>query len=205
VAVPPSIKGRIFGVAVEDVNKLLAQAEVARADLPRWLQPDDLAYLTRAIGPADWCPVAAYARFLTLLRDVEGWGSNDYLRDRGRQTAKRLLEGGLYSQMEYLSRTQAGRETDPEKRAAAFGRDLKLLTTLSASILSFTQWTSRSDPDQPGRYRIDVTGATDYPEALVYSSEGFLNGMAQAHGKSDLWRWERARPELLVFRMIRAA
>ena len=205
MATPPSIKGRIFGVAVEDVNKLLASGELARTDLARWLRPDDLAYLTKTIGAADWYDVAAYARILLLLRDVEGYGSNDYLRGRGIATAQRLLEAGLYSQMEYLSRAQVAREKDPEKRSAAFGRDLKLLTTLSASILSFTKWESRSDPEHAGRYRIDVSGAQDYPEALGFTSEGFLNGMARQHAAADLWRWQRASPELVVFRMTRAA
>jgi hypothetical protein len=205
MAVPPSIKGRIFGVAVEDANKLLASGELVRAELPRWLQPDDLPFLTKTIGAADWYDVACYARFLVLLRDVEGYGSNDYLKGRGKQTADRLLDAGLYSQMEYLSRAQVGRETDPEKRSAAFGRDLKLLTTLSASILSFTQWSSKPDPSNPGRYVIEVTGAEAYPEALGHTSEGFLNGMAHRHGGADLWKWSRARPDLILFKMVRAA
>jgi hypothetical protein len=203
MAVPPSIKGRVFGVAVEDVNKLLASAELSRDDLARWLRPEDVELLGAVIAQGDWYDIQSYARILALLRDVEGYGSNDYLRGRGKQTADRLIEAGLYSQMEYLSRTQVERENDPEKRSAAFGRDLKLLTTLSASILNFSHWSSRVDPEQKERWLVEVSGAQDFPDALGFSSEGFMNGMARRHHATDLWKWKRLRPDVVIFKMVR--
>jgi hypothetical protein len=44
-------------------------------------------------------------------------------------------------------------------RFAAFGRDLELLTATSASILNFSRWASRPDPEREGRYLIEVTEA----------------------------------------------
>src|SRR5687767_8601395 len=100
MATPPSIKGRIFGVAIEDVNKLLAAGEISPADLSRWLRAEDVALLGQTIAAASWYDIQSYARILVLLRDVEGYGSNDYLRERGAKSAARLLEAGLYNQME---------------------------------------------------------------------------------------------------------
>ena len=140
-----------------------------------------------------------------LLREVEGGGSNEYLRTLGRQTANRLLEAGLYSQLEYLNRAEVAKvkATDPAARYAAFGRDLRLLTSLSASILNFSRWASLPDPEREGRYRIEVTEARDFPEVLAWRSDGFVNQMATVHGDPDLWSWERVADDRIVFRMLR--
>jgi hypothetical protein len=204
MAQPPSIKGRIFATAVEDLTKLVSSGELRREELTRWLEPGDLPLLDQPVAATEWYSIQTYARVCTLLRDVVGNGSNDYLRQRGERSAHKLLEAGLYAQLEYLKRAQVAKETDPLARHQAFGRDLKLLTTISASILSFSHWESKPDPAEPLRYVIEVSEARDFPEALGYTSEGFVNGMAKQHGDTDLWRWKRASPELVVFKMIRA-
>ena len=38
------------------------------------------------------------------------------------------------------------------KKPEAFGRDLRLLTTISASILSFSRWAMKLDPDHDRQY-----------------------------------------------------
>jgi hypothetical protein len=204
MAQPPSIKGRIFGTAVEDLKKLLAAGELRRDELARWLEPGDLPILDQAIVATEWYSIRTYARVCTLLRDVVGGGNDDYLRQRGASSAQKLLEAGLYAQLEYLKRAQVAKETEPVARYQALGRDLKLLTTISASILSFSRWESKPDPAVPQRYLIEVSEARDFPDALGFTSEGFVNRMAKQHGESDLWRWQRARPDLVVFRMVRA-
>jgi hypothetical protein len=138
-----------------------------------------------------------------LLREVEGGGSNEYLRQLGRQTARRLLDGGLYSQLEYLNRVEVSRTAEGPARFAAFGRDLRLLTTLSGSILNFSRWTSMPDPEGEGHYLIDVSEARDYPEVLAWRSDGFINEMVAQRGGPDLWSWERVSADRIVFRMIR--
>jgi len=160
--------------------------------------------LDRAVQLTQWYDIRSYQRLVELLRDVEGGGHNEYLRQRGTQAAERLLKAGLYQQMEYLNRTQAGRAIDPKERFLAFGRDLRLLTTLSASLLNFSHWQVQPDPEWADRYRIEISGATAYPEVLVWQTEGLINRMATQHGEPDLWSWERVRPDLVVFRMNRS-
>ena len=199
----PSIKGRVFGPALEDVQKLLADGQLTAKELGRWLKPDDVALLGRPVDATDWYDIRLYAGVLSLLRDVVGRGSNAYLRQRGSHTAERLLEAGLYQQLEYLKRMELNQLPDPRERHRAYGRDLRLLTTISASILNFAHWEPKPDPDFEHRYQIEVSDAADFPEELGWTSEGFVNRMARQHGQADLFRWERVRADLIVFRMIR--
>jgi hypothetical protein len=198
----PSIKGSVFAAVVEDVQKLLASGALARTEAARWLRSEDLALLGQTIVVSNWYDIRTYTRMNELLRDVAGNGDSEYLRERGRETARRLLEAGLYAQLEYLQRAEVSRATDPQARFEAFGRDLRLLSTISGSILSFSRWTPR--PEEDGRrYRIEVSEALDFPEVLCWRSDGFVNEMARHHGDSDLWRWERPSAELVIFRMAR--
>jgi len=106
--------------------------------------------------------------------------------------------------MEYLSRTQVAMATNAKERFLAYGRDLRLLTTLSVSLLNFSRWDVRPDPDWSDRYRIEISEATDYPEVLAWQTDGLINRMATQHGEASLWSWERVRPDLIVFRMTRS-
>lgn len=199
----PSIKGSVFSAAVEDVNKLIAGGTLDRDAARRWLTDDDLERLDETINVAAWYDVRSYDRFNLLLRDLEGDGKSEYLREKGRGTARRLIEMGVYSQMEYLQRTQVARTEGREERFAAFGRDLKRLNTLSASILNFTRWEVLPDPDCAMRYVMQVSEAEQMPESLVWRTDGFVNEMASRHLAADLWSWRRPRPDLIVFRMVR--
>jgi hypothetical protein len=201
----PSIKGSVFAGLTENVAKLLARGDVAQAELSRWLEPEDVALLDEEIVVSAWYDIAAYDRLNRLLLHVEGNGDVEFFRDQGRQTARRLLEGGLYSQLEYLHRAQVTKQSDQQSRFEAFGRDLRLLTSLSASILNFSRWTARPDPSHEFRHIIEITDASQFPESLCWRSDGFVNEMASIHGEPDLWGWERPAQERIVFQMLRAA
>jgi hypothetical protein len=205
MGIQPSIKGSVFANVVEDVKKLMANGVVKKAELARWLREDDILLLGQTIGTASWYDIRCYTRMNELLRDVEGHGSNDYLRERGRETARRLVEAGFYAQMEFLSRTEVGRATGARARFEAFGRDLRKLCTLSSSILNFSRWIPKPEPGREGFYRIEVSEAKDFPEVLAWRSDGFVNEMAAKHGSGDLWSWERVSHHLIVFRMLRPA
>ena len=200
----PAIKGSAFSKVVEDVAKLLARQVLSRSEAARSLAPEDFELLEKGVVISSWYDIRSYVRMSELLLEVEGHGKHEYLRERGRQTAQRLLEQGLYAQLEYLQRTEASKAEAEAARFAAFGRDLKLLTTLSASILNFGKWASRTDPAHERRYLIEVSGARDFPEVLCWTSDGFVNQMATHHRQgADLWSWERPRADLIVFRMTR--
>ena len=200
----PSVRGSVFSGVVEQVNKLLASGGISRDAAARWLEPADFALLGEPVVITRWYEIRAYTRMNELLREVEGDGSNEYLRALGRQTARRLLGAGLYTQLEYLHRTEVAKAVSGPARVSAFGRDLKLLSTISASILNFSRWTARPDPKQAARFVIEVSEARDFPDVLAWRSDGFVNEMAHNHGHADLWCWRRVREDLVVFRMTRS-
>lgn len=203
MAAVPSVKGSVFVNTIEDVAKLLASGELSRAEAERWLEPTDLDLLDEQIFVSHWYDVRVYGRMNELLRDVVGRGSNEFLRERGRETARRLLEAGLYAQLQVLNRAAVAQHKDAAARFEAFGRDLRLLSTLSGSIFNFTRWTPLPDAEHPGRHRIEVSDAREFPDVVCWRSDGFVNQMASVHGDADLWRWERPTPDLVVFRMTR--
>jgi hypothetical protein len=204
VPVLPSIKGAVFAFVVEKVLKLLSAGEVSRDELARRLPPDGLAVLARPIVVIAWYDIRIYAGLMELLRDVAGRGRNEYLVRHGSDAAERLLQKGLYQQMEYLKRMELGRETDPSTRYQAFGRDLRLLISMGPSILNFGHQQVKHDPDYADRYMLEISDAGAYPEVLCWTTQGFNNRMAAAHDSPDLWRWERPRSDLIRYRMTRA-
>lgn len=204
MSVVPSIKGSVFINLVEDVHKLLASSKLKREELSRWLKPADLEILDAPVLAHEWYDVRVYARMADLLRDVEGGGKNEYHVKRGARSARRLLDGGLYGQLEYMQTASFGRKSDPNERHAAFGRDLARTTTLSSAILNFGRWEVKPDPSHPRRWIMEIMGARDYPDALAWASAGFSNELARVHKrKDDFWVWERPDRDRIVFRMAR--
>ncbi len=199
----PSIKGSVFAEVVEDVNKLLERGEIPEEEITRWLLPEDRKLLSTPISISSWYDIRSYGRINELLRDAHGEGGNELLRSRGAATADRLLEAGLYAQLEFLHRTEVASTTDASARFAAFGRDLEKLNTLSRSILNFSRWRTRPDPDHASRYIIDITEAEPFPEVFCWRADGFVNQLANWHGEETLWTWDRPTRDRMVFRMLR--
>jgi hypothetical protein len=204
VVTKPAIKGSVINDLVEDVRKLVAEGELSRHEIEARLRPEDLAVLDApTLLPSNWYEVETYRRMAELLRDEVGGGRNEYLRQRGFEKGKKLIDSGLYRQMEYLGRSQVTRELGAKARFESYGRDLRLLVTLSGSLLNFATWAVTQDPDHADRYRIEVRDAADYPEVLGWATEGLINAMADRHGLMGLWHYERPAPDLIIFRMAR--
>lgn len=199
----PSIKGSIFARGVEDLGKLVSDGRLSREEVARRLEPGEDAHLGEAVLPTAWYDVRTYGRILDLLRDVEGNGDNRYLVERGARSAELLLSAGLYQQLEYLDRTRVAAATSPEERYRAFGLDLRLLTSLHRTIVNFGTQTARPDPLSDDRYVIEIADVAVYPEPLCWTTDGFINRLAEQHHEDSLWVWSRPQPDLIVFRMTR--
>lgn len=199
--VVPSIKGSVFEPLVSDLKRVCDERGLSRDELLKTLEPSDLDHFQEKILLSGWYDVRVFERMARLLLALEGKGDVEFLRERGRKSARRLLEAGLYQQMEYLRRAELS--DDPDERVEAFGRDLRLLTSMSSSILNFSVWSAHRDPDNPKRYVIEVTESAAYPDVLAWNTEGFINAMAQEHDGNERWRWERPGRDRLVFRMTK--
>ncbi len=176
------IKGTAISTVVEDVKRLVDEGHISREDLEFRLEASDLALLEAKIEPISWYDIDAYRRMMELLRDLEGAGDPDYWFRRGAKSAAHLIELGFYHQMEYLKRLEVSNTMDPEEKLRAWGRDLRLLVTLSGSLINFGEWQAVLDPDQPDRYRIEICGVTGVPEPFWQAAEGFLCEMMSRAG-----------------------
>jgi len=204
MATIPSIKGSVFAVHAETLKKYLEKHPVDAATLESRFQPGDLELVNGTIMATQWIDVRIYARLLEFLRDYEGNGSNQYLINTGMRSAENLIRSGMYQQMEYLQRTQLMGKTDETERSEAFGRDLRLLTSVSQSIINFARSKVAKDPDHELRWIMEHVDAEAYPEVMCWTTQGFCNRMAAEHGVPDLWFWERPSRNLLWFRMNRS-
>jgi hypothetical protein len=204
MSVPPSIKGTVFAQVVEEVGRQLAAGAVTRDELGRWLRPEDLGALADRPLASAWYPIGKYARMNELLRDVAGGGRDAYLREQGARSARQFIASGNYQQADYALRTALQTARTPEERFELFRQDLRLFASMSASILNFSRWTPRADPDHALRHRLEVTECGAFPEVLCWRSDGFVNELAAAHGHPGLWSWRRPGPEEIHFTMTRS-
>ena len=199
----PSIKGSVIGGHAEVLAKHLADGSITEAALARRFDAHEIAILKGSFAPTSWYDIALYGRLLEFLRDRLGDGDNLYLVQAGARTATRLIAAGVHQQMDYLKRTQHRRKEHKAERSAAFGRDLRLLETITGALLNFGRSAIVPDPDYELRWVIEKRDVEAYPEALCWTTLGFCNRMAEEHGDPDLWYWDRPSASTILFRMRR--
>ncbi len=199
-----AIKGSIVTNHAEVFRKCLEREQLSDEQLARHFEPGDLDVLCSEIDTMGWYDIELYRRMMEFLREVDGGGSDQYLIDAGRRSAERLIEAGIHAQFEYLGRTQHTDETGAEERAAAFGRDLRLLASVTASILNFSEAKVVRDEEHPLRWVIQHESRHPYPEILCWTTQGFVNRMAEEHDAGpDLWSWQRTPDGSARFTMSR--
>jgi hypothetical protein len=204
--VEPSIKGSIFKGAIEDFARLREEGRISEEEADARLASEDLAFLEGEIQPAAWYPIESYARLIQLLGDVEGEGKDAYFVERGRASARRLLDTGLYQQLTFLSRWERTVSRDGSRHAvviADYTRNLRMVVSLASCIYNVGRWAVESDPEHPGRVLIEVREASAYSEPMRLAIEGFLNECARS-AREDLDHLhvsERPASDLIRFRM----
>lgn len=160
----PGIKGSLFETVANDVRALVERGALSREALEARLEPDDLPLLEEKIGAGFWYPMGTYQRLLETLRDVEGGRDpRAYLRERGASAARRLIEGGLYRQMD------ASVETWGERVG-------NIMVTLAPVIFNFGRW--RCETRKDGSLELEVEDAAALPEVSRHVIEGFVAVMA---------------------------
>jgi hypothetical protein len=199
----PSIKGTAFANVVRELLEFVGSGKVTRDVLARRLEPADLAIIDQPIQPSSWYEIRLYGELANLMEEVGG--GQEFSRQRGVRSAELLLQAGIYQQLEYVrtGRRRLESHSDAEGRFAAFGRDLRLITTFASSMHNHSRWEVKVDPEHADRWMIEVTEASAFPDAFVRGNEGFINRMSAEAGLKDLWRGERPRPDLIRYRMTR--
>lgn len=167
-----SIKGSLFEAVARDVAGLVERGLVSRDALEARLETEDLTYLEEKVGAGFWYPIESYRRLLETLRDVEGGDRpGPYLRERGATAARRLIEGGLYRQMD------ASVDTWGERVG-------KIMVTLAPVIFNFGRW--RCDTTAGGSLLLDAEEVAPLPEVSREVIEGFLAVMATRALKTEV-------------------
>jgi len=186
----PSIKGTVFQTVVDDVKALIQRKVVSREALDARLQAADLRILDSKIEGARWYPIDSYGRMIELLRDVEGRSDpRQYLLQRGMRAANRLIELGLYRQIEKHAGQPLAKVGDA-------------MITLSTNLYNFTIWRFVADPDGK-THRLEVSEATAFPEVSRIVVEGFIDAIT-TRGMKIKARVASARrsPDQIVFTLV---
>jgi hypothetical protein len=194
----PSIKGSTIAKLVDDVRRLRDAGDIAPDELEARLDAEALALLDTKFNDAGWYPLATYEQYAVLLLEVEGKGDPAYLHQRGQRAGERLVESGLYQQLEYLGRRDRPRDFD------TFLRDLRLVNSLTGALLNVGRWQVERDPEHPERAMIVGRELEGYPDVLCHTTAGFFTGVAaRSNGGEIVWHHERPGPDEVFYRMDR--
>ena len=188
----PSIKGTVFSHCVEKLLKLISAGKTSWDELPHHLEPEDIEILQGPIHATQWYDIRIYERILLLNRDVSGDGSNELLLRWGAKSAERLIEAGIYQQLDYAKRAER-----VESRNSLV-RQSKLIATVTNSLYNFLEIDVRVANDV---LEIVYANATLLSEALRYTTEGTMNEINRWQGASRRWASERVAPDQVRFRM----
>ncbi len=168
----PSIKGAAFVSVVEDVAKAIDAGHLDRSELERKLTPRVLELLDETIQTALWYPVDAYRELTELLVASVGGGDLRYMFERGVATAERMIEAGLYRQMQFANEQAGGARENCEATA-------RLIVTIAPAMFNFTKWSIETNPDVNDGFTVRIVEAQDFPEVLQHSAAGFSHTVAE--------------------------
>lgn len=205
----PSIKGTIFGPVAEEIQTLRESGRIGEDALAAALEARDIALLEVKTAVSSWYPIDTYARYLDLLCRLEGGGDPRYFEQRGSMSARRLMDAGLYSQLDLLGSiadepVRVGE--DAEQRALrAYRSKLTVVLSLAGSIYNVGRWKVIEDEQHPGRAAIEIREADAYSDGMAGAIVGFLDECARAVSRKiqKLYRFERLARDRIVIRMLR--
>jgi hypothetical protein len=195
----PSIKGAAIAKLIEDVQVWLSRSEADRRRLEARLSPETVRMLEGKVEIGNWYPVGMYNELTDLIWQEEGGGRSDYLRQRGEKMMKRLMEGGLYQQLDFLDRIDRGLQEKITRDDVQ--RTCRLIGSVSGAIRNFGKDTWAWDPDNPGCMIHHLRDAMHFSEMLRLVSEGSENFVVQTicSGAPQVTS-ERVAPDYIVYR-----
>jgi len=193
-----SIKGVLLTKLVDDVRALLERRQAGRERLEACLSAGSLELLEGKVEIGRWYPIEQYTEISELIWKEEGGGRLEYLRQRGEEAMKRLMEAGLYQQIDYLRQEDRGLRTLLTRKELL--RSCRLVGSITGALINFTKQTWEWDPENPEIMRHQICEATHYPEVMRHVQEGvetFLVRLARP-GAPPVTS-ERVRPDHIVF------
>lgn len=176
----PCVKGSLLVGAAVAVRRRSQRGEIGEEQLAK-LSPEALELIDAEIALARWYPV----RLMEELVDLD-WAfagrDPEYQRQAGRRTAGHFAKTGLYQQVEY-ARSNRGAKTQRDVL-----RQSRMVCTITSTLYDFIE--ARAELVGKDRLQVVFENARHFPEALRYSTEGFLDEITQRTTR----RWSSARP-----------
>ena len=166
----PSIKGVLLTKLVDDVQALLERSEADREWLEARLSAESLTLLEGKVEISRWYPIEQYTELTELVWAEEGGNRVGYLHRRGENAMKRLMEAGLYQQIDYLNQEDRGFRALLTRDELL--RSCRLVGSITGALINFTKQTWEWNPENPEIMLHRVLEATHYPEVMRHVQEG---------------------------------
>jgi hypothetical protein len=164
----PSIKGYALSSVIDDLRRLLEEGRLSHAKLEQTLSAEARSLLGSEISNALWYPIAPYGEMLDLLLEIEGLGSEEYLRGRGKRTFERFRALGLYQQLDFLQRNASEQVTREDVMRA-----IKMGFTLYSTVYNFGRYQVEVDPENQDQVRQIIYEAGPLPDSALPIIAGF--------------------------------
>ncbi len=188
------IKGAVLAGGMEELKRLQEEGRISQEQLEDALDAEDLRLLDCKVDPAAWYAVAIADRVALLLFEIDGGGRIEYLHDRGRMAADRLIASGLYQQLDSLTDGKAASMS--ELRLL-----LRLVVSVQGALFDVGRWSVDTDEKNPARLKVTVEDAAAFPESMRHNVAGFFTRAGEEAGLDSGWISERPRPDLMIYRM----
>jgi len=195
----PAIKGAAIAKLIEDVQEYLARNEADRERLEAGLSRKTLSVLESKVEIGNWYPVDLYDELTELIWQAEGGRRPDYLRQRGENMMKRLMEAGMYQQLDFVKRV----EGDMPDRLTREGilRYCRLIGSVTGAIRNFGKDSWEWSPDDPNIMHHHTREAAAVSEAMCLVSEGSETYLVQLiRPGAPPVRSERLAPDHILHR-----
>ena len=188
----PSVKGSLFVAGVVAIRRHRDSGRLSEEQIAARLGPVALEMIDQKIDISRWYPIDAFCEMLDLEWEIASGRNPVYMWHMGQDVAKRFFEGGIYQQLDYAKRV--GRA---ESRQSLV-RQSKLIVTVTNSLYNFLEIDVRVVDDV---LEIAYGNAERFPEALRYTTEGFMTEVNRWQGSSRPWSSKRIAPDRVSFRM----
>lgn len=194
MAEEPGIKGSVFAGIVDHLRVLRDAGRISAEELECRVGSKGIAVLDAKILSSRWYSIEVYGAIRELLQDVEGGGEDEYTIQAGAASARRLIEGGFYQQLDFLKRWQHySPSDDPQvesERRSHFRKQLVLVSTIHDSLFNFGDMKIEAVPGSPHRFQLQYWDDCIMPRLCRLAVLGFwneLSGYWSRAGRRDLW------------------
>jgi hypothetical protein len=162
----PSVKGTIFQMAIEAVNRAIEAGGISEDQIETELEAEDLRFLEEKVIVGAWYPVASFDRLVQLASGPAAQNA-DYFVKRGRDAADKLLNNQIYGGFK-----DTIRERGDQSGASVL--------TLAQLMMNFSRWELLPyENGDSSHFVIDVTEAGPMPDVLRYTSQGFIERVSE--------------------------